>query len=126
MKFHHVGIACSNIDEEISNVLKIHDVISQSQTVFDVEQNAELVLLTLSDGSNIELISGKQVANLVKKNISYYHICFEVDDINFEIDRLVGENALLISPPKPAILFDNRMVAFLNVCYGLIELLSAK
>jgi methylmalonyl-CoA/ethylmalonyl-CoA epimerase len=125
MKFHHVGVACRNIEEEISNISKIHQIIKQSPTIFDKEQNAELVLLTLSDGTNIELISGKQVENLVKKNITYYHICFEVDDINTEIERLTNENAFLLSPPKPAILFNNREVAFLNVSYGIIELLSS-
>jgi len=126
MKFHHVGVACRNIDEEIVNISKIHQIIKKSLVVFDKEQNAELVLLTLSDGTNIELISGKPVETLLKKTITYYHLCYEVDDINLEIERLVNEHAFLISPPKPAILFDNRKVAFLNVSYGMIELLSSK
>ena len=82
--------------------------------------------LTLSDGTNLELISGKQVEGLLKKNITYYHLCFEVEDIRAEIDRLEKENAKLLSPPKPAPLFDNREVAFLHVSYGIIELLSRK
>ncbi len=126
MKFHHVGVACRNMDEEIANICRIHDIVNKSLVVHDEQQNAELVLLTLSDGTNIELISGKQVEGLVKKNIAYYHICFEVDDIDVEIERLVNDGAYLISPPKPAILFDNRKVAFLNVSYGMIELLSTK
>jgi methylmalonyl-CoA/ethylmalonyl-CoA epimerase len=126
MKFHHVGIACKNIDEEIAHISNIHHVFEQSPKVFDMEQNAELVLLTLSDGTKLELISGKQVETLLKKNITYYHLCFEVDDINTEVDRLINEGAFLISAPKPAVLFNNRKVAFLNVSYGMIELLSSK
>jgi len=126
MKLHHIGIACKNIDEEIANISKIHHVVNQSPKVFDKEQNAELVLMTLADGTNLELISGRQVETFVKKNITYYHLCFEVDNINSEIERLVNEGALLISPPKPAVLFNNRLVAFLNVSYGIIELLNSK
>lgn len=126
MKFHHIGIACKNIEEEIVNISQIHDVVKKSAILFDAGQNAELALLTLADGTNIELISGKQVETFVRKNINYYHICFEVDDIDAEIERLVNEGAFLISPPKPAILFDNRRVAFLNVSYGMIELLNSK
>jgi len=126
MRFHHVGIACKDIEEEISNLTRIHQVVKQSDIVYDAEQNAELVMLTLADGTNIELISGKQVENLTKKNITYYHLCFEVDDIDAEVERLLSENAYLISPPKSAILFNNRKVAFLQVSYGLIELLSVK
>jgi len=126
MKLHHIGIACKNIDEEIVNISKVHHVVNQSPKVFDKEQNAELVLLTLADGTNLELISGRQVETFVKKSITYYHLCFEVDNINSEIERLVSEGALLISPPKPAVLFNNRLVAFLNVSYGIIELLNSK
>jgi methylmalonyl-CoA/ethylmalonyl-CoA epimerase len=125
MKFHHVGVACRDIDEEIASISRIHEVIEQTPTVFDEKQNAHLVMLTLSDGSNIELIAGKQVELVLKKGITYYHICFEVDDINAEIERLENEGAFLISPPKPAILFNNREVAFLKVSYGIIELLNA-
>jgi methylmalonyl-CoA/ethylmalonyl-CoA epimerase len=126
MKFHHVGIACKNIDEEIASVAAINKIIRQSPKVFDETQNAELVLLTLADGTKLELISGKQVETFIKKNITYYHLCFEVDDIDAEVTRLVSEGAFLISPPKPAILFNNRKVAFLNVSYGMIELLNSK
>jgi methylmalonyl-CoA/ethylmalonyl-CoA epimerase len=126
MKFHHVGIACRDIQEEIRNISAIHQILAQTPVVVDERQQAELVLLTLSDGTNLELISGKQVEGLVKKNMTYYHLCFEVDDIHAEIDRLEKENAKLLSPPKPAPLFDNREVAFLHVSYGIIELLGPK
>jgi len=73
MKFHHVGVACKDINEEIVNICKIHQIIKQSPTVFDEEQSAELVMLTLSDGTNIELISGRQTENLLKINSTYYY-----------------------------------------------------
>ena len=126
MRFHHIGVACKNIAAEITSICKIHDIATISATVFDPEQNAELALLTLDDGTHIELIAGQQVESFVKKNITYYHLCFEVDDIHAEIERLIREHAILISSPKPAILFDNREVAFLQVSYGLIELLNSK
>jgi methylmalonyl-CoA/ethylmalonyl-CoA epimerase len=126
MKFHHIGVACRNIGEEILRISRINEIKSKSPVVFDKEQDADLVLLTLSDGTHIELVSGRAVETMLKKNISYYHICFEVNDIHAEIERLLQENALLISAPKPAVLFDNRNVAFLQVSYGLIELLNAK
>ncbi|NOW94986.1 VOC family protein [Mucilaginibacter sp. SG564] len=126
MKFHHLGLACKNIAAEIASIRKIHNVTTISPIIFDPEQNAELVLLTLTDGTRIELIAGKQVESFVRKNITYYHICFEVDDIHAEIKRLIREHALLISPPKPALLFNSRKVAFLHVSYGLIELLNSK
>jgi len=126
MKFHHIGVACNDIKEEIDSISKIHEVIDISPIVFDTEQKAKLCILRTSEGIVIELISGEQVANILKKRITYYHLCFETDDINAEISRLQDLGAFLVSEPKPAILFGNKQVAFLQVSYGLIELVQIK
>ena len=123
-KFHHVGVACRDIQDEIDNIRKIHDVIEVSPIVSDKEQKAELCILKTSEGIAIELIAGEQVQNIIKKRVTYYHLCFETDDIYAEIKRLQEIGALLVSEPKPAILFDHRKVAFLHVSYGLIELIE--
>jgi methylmalonyl-CoA/ethylmalonyl-CoA epimerase len=124
MRFHHVGIACRDITTEIAEISKIHRILDRSDIIYDENQNVEVCLLSIADGLKIELISGKQVETILKKRISYYHLCFEVDNINTELKRLEKEGAFIISPPKPAILFNNREVSFLNVSYGIIELLS--
>jgi methylmalonyl-CoA/ethylmalonyl-CoA epimerase len=126
MNFHHIGIACGNIKEEISKISRIHNVLEISDIFYDREQDAELCMITIDGGLKMELISGKQVEAFIKKRLTYYHLCYEVDDINSEIERLENEGAFLISAPKPAILFDNREVAFLNVPYGIIEILSSR
>ena len=48
------------------------------------------------DGTRIELVAGRQVEALLKKNIGLYHLCFEVEDIDAEIGRLVEGGARLI------------------------------
>ncbi|MBB6371651.1 VOC family protein [Chryseobacterium shigense] len=124
MKFHHVGVACKDIQAELQNIRKLHKIIEETPVVFDENQQAELCMITVEDGLNIELVSGKPVQNLLKKNISYYHICYEVDDIDQSIENLIEHGGMLISPPKEAILFNNRKVAFLMLSYGIVELLN--
>ena len=126
MQLHHIGVACRDIGEGIEQLTRIHEIVMQSPVVDDPGQDAQLVLLTLADGSRIELVAGRQVDTLVRKNIGLYHLCFEVEDIQAEIDRMVGEGSKLIAPPKPAVLFGARAVAFLYVSYGMVELLSKK
>ena len=125
MKFHHIGIACKDISKEIKSISKIHDIIEISPIVHDTEQDAKLCMVKTSEGVNIEFISGPQVENLIKKRISYYHMCFEVCDIEKEILRLQSLGAFLVSDLKPAILFNNKRVAFLSVSYGIIELVES-
>ncbi len=126
MKLHHIGVACRDITEGIEQLSRIHHIVERTPVVDDPEQEAQLVLLTLADGTRIELVAGRPVETMIRKNIGLYHLCFEVADIQAEIDRLVSEGAKLIVPPKPAVLFDGRAVAFLYVDYGMIELLSKK
>ncbi|CEJ68296.1 hypothetical protein BN1195_00578 [Chryseobacterium oranimense G311] len=124
MKFHHVGVACKDIQAELLSIRKLHKIIEETPVVFDENQQAELCMITVEDGLNIELVSGTPVENLLKKRISYYHICYEVDDIDQSIENLTENGGMLISPPKEAILFNNRKVAFLMLSYGIVELLN--
>ncbi|SHL01546.1 VOC family protein [Chryseobacterium polytrichastri] len=125
MKFHHVGVACKDIQAELQSIRQLHKIIEETPVVFDENQQAELCMITVEDGLNIELVSGKPVENLLKKRISYYHICYEVDDIDKTIEYLTEKGGMLISPPKEAILFNNRKVAFLMLSYGIVELLNS-
>ena len=125
MKFHHVGVACKDIEAEIKSISQIHDVIEVSNIVYEVEQKASLCIIKTAEGVTIELISGEQVENLIKKRIAYYHLCFETDDITSEIKRLQELGAFLVSDEKPALIFNNKKIAFLQVSYGLIELVES-
>ncbi|MCF2674687.1 VOC family protein [Fusobacterium varium] len=124
MKFHHIGICCKNIKEEIENIKKIHQVKSVSKVIYDKKQEAELCILEIEDGLKIELIAEKQVENLLKKKITYYHICYEVENITKEKEKLIKNGAFLLSDEKEAVLFSNRKVCFLMTSYGMIELLE--
>lgn len=124
MKFHHIGIATNNIEESISKLKKFFDVSDISKTVYDVNQDASLCMVTMSDGIKIELINGKVVENILRKRQYLYHTCYLVEDIDKTIKELEEDGAVLVKEPKEAILFDNRKVAFLMWNLGLIELIN--
>lgn len=124
MKIHHLGIACSNIEEAIVGFTKYHTIVKQSEIVYDDLQNAHLCMVTTDMGLDFEFIAGEQVTRLVKKGISYYHVCYEVEDIITTINDFVAQGAMVVSDLKPAILFAGKRVAFLYVSYGLIELVE--
>ena len=73
MKLHHVGVCSKNIEKSIKDIKKIHNIVEQTDIIFDPLQNAELCMITIEDGTKIELISGKVVENLIRKKIDYYH-----------------------------------------------------
>jgi methylmalonyl-CoA/ethylmalonyl-CoA epimerase len=125
MKQHHLGIACRNIDASCKEIEKIHNVVAKTEVLFDKEQEINVQLLSLEDGTNLELISGKVVAGLLKKNVSLYHVCYEVEDIEFEIKKAVKNGAFLMVRYNYVLpLFGKRKACFLMFPYGLVEFLA--
>ena len=126
MRFHHLGIACEEIGACKNFVAASFDVVDSTPVIYDQNQNVDLCLLTIADGTHIELVSGKTVSQFVSKKQFLYHSCWEVAHLEAGIDKLYSNGAMLISAPKTAILFDNRRVAFLFSEIGIIELLEQK
>jgi len=122
MKFHHLGIATSNIQKSFNFLKDSFGVEFASEIIHDKRQDAYLQLVQTKD-ITFELITGKRVENLISKNITYYHVCYEVNDIDSSLAALT---CLQVSPPTEAILFDKRKVAFALTPLGLIELLEAE
>lgn len=123
-KIHHVGVACRDIDEMRAWVWATHVVTRDSGVIHDPLQRADLSLLGVEGGSAIELVSGEMVNGLLKRGITYYHFCYEVDSIDRSIELLSQQGCRLVSPVTPALLFSGRNVAFLVGPMGLMELLE--
>lgn len=122
MKFHHIGIATKSLKESFAFVNNNFDVINFSEEIYDEKQDALLQMIETKD-LNIELVAGNIVDKFIKSKTTYYHICYEVEDIYKAIEEFQG--AMLVSSPKKAILFNNRLVCFLMTPIGLVELLNA-
>lgn len=124
-KVHHIGIACQDIQQGIEFVEATYDVIATSEVIYDPLQDANLCLLQTAHDIAIELVSGSQVQGMLQQGVSLYHTCFEVPDLEAEIAVYRAQGAMLVAPPKPALLFDSRRVCFLQTPIGLVELLEA-
>jgi methylmalonyl-CoA/ethylmalonyl-CoA epimerase len=119
-----MGIACSDISETLQEIRRLFVVTGATAIIHDPEQNANLCMLYLESGPPLELIEGIAVANIVKKGLHLYHTCWEVDDIDAAISVMCCAGCRLISPPKKAVLFNYRRVAFLYSGLGLIEIIE--
>lgn len=125
MRFHHIGIACEDIPSALEFAERSFPVINKTEIIFDKKQAVNLCLLTLADGTYIELVSGSTVSRLVEKKQFLYHTCWEVDNLDRAIAKFYENGAMLISTPKKAVLFNDRKVAFLFTDLGIMELLES-
>lgn len=124
MKFHHIGIATENIDSLLEKIRKYFNIKNITDIIYDELQDANLCMITLEDGTKLELISGNVVNNIVNKKRYLYHTCYSTDNLDKTIKDLLNDGAILVSDAKEAILFDKKRVAFLMWDLGLIELVE--
>lgn len=124
MKFHHIGIACESITTMQAVLADQFKACPCSEVIYDPLQKASLQLFRMSDGILIEMVSGEAVSAYLRRKQALYHTCFEVTDLEDALIDFERQQALIVSPPKPAILFDQRRVAFVMTKLGLVELVE--
>ncbi|NQV18396.1 MAG: VOC family protein [Armatimonadetes bacterium] len=127
--FHHFGLALKDFSKAIEFYKKLG--YDHTEPIIDSLQNVELVLCTSEKHPTVELVkpinNNSPITNyLSKNNEMIYHVCYEVEDIARDIKILFSNyRAFCVSKPKPAILFDNRLVSFYYINnVGLIEVLQ--
>jgi methylmalonyl-CoA epimerase len=132
VKLHHIGIVVSNIQQslgELKNYLNFETI----STIMPVgSQKVNICLLKIGDPF-LELIEPSSqdsaISEFAKSGGGIHHLCFEVKDIEIELESLAKKGAtILVNPVKG---FDERRIAFVdlntkNTKCGLVELLETK
>lgn len=128
MKIHHFGYLVASVEESITDFEKL-GYVSISNTIYDEAREINIRFIKNED-TVVELVSpvGKLsvVYNLYRKmKSSPYHICYESNNLNRDINKLCSEGYTVISNSSPAVAIENRNVVFLyNNNLGLIELVE--
>jgi methylmalonyl-CoA/ethylmalonyl-CoA epimerase len=129
LKFHHFGLATQDEKSAQSFLSKLGYEIGKK--IFDPCQSVDLTLCHHESHPDVELVSSSKekgpLESILKNNhcLTYHH-CFTCYSIAQVLEQLNRDQIhfISISPPKPAVLFNNRKVAFIFVQgFGLLELL---
>lgn len=129
LRFHHVGIACRDI--EATKPFYVNQGYVASPTVDDPLQDIRICFLDKPGMPRLELLAPVDEHSPVNRTLATsgvtpYHICYEVDDIGAAVKELRQQRFVCVSKPTPACAIKNRRVCFLysqNV--GLIELVES-
>lgn len=127
-EFHHVGVAVRSIERAVELYVASFGAIVESGLFHDLEQGVRIQFVRIGT-LRIELLepaaTPSPLDGILRKGLSLYHTAFETR----EFDALVGQAATrgmtVVSPPKPAIAFEKRRVAFLSSGGLLVELIEA-
>ena len=128
MKIHHVGYLVKHFDEAFS-VFSDLGFRPVGPTTLDESRKIRIQFMS-KDGVIIELVSpvskDSAVGSLLKKTgASPYHICYESDDFQKDMESLEQKGYLRITEPAPAPAIEGNNVVFLvNPEIGLIEIVE--
>ena len=132
LKLHHIGIVVQNINESLREISNFLSFESTSLPTLVGSQKVNICFLK-TNSVYIELIEptdpDSPITSFVKEGGGFHHLCFEVDDIQQEIDKMVKKGARLVVAPVKG--FEDRSIAFLMLnmektkC-NLIELVETK
>ena len=132
LKLHHIGLVVQNINESLGEIANFLSFESISLPTIIGSQKVNICFLK-TNNVYIELIEPTEenspITNFAKEGGGFHHLCFEVDDIQQEIDRMVKNGAHLVVAPVKG--FEDRLFAFLMLNLKktkckLIELVETK
>lgn len=118
-RLRHIGVAVRSIDAASPGAEKHFDPLQNVRVAF-VEMNGVLCEL-------VEPVDDRSPVNgyLKKDKVSFYHLCFEVSDLEKALERAKQHGFHTLGQPKPATAFDGRRIAWVySPLLGLFELLE--
>jgi methylmalonyl-CoA/ethylmalonyl-CoA epimerase len=117
---HHVGYVVSSIAESLERWRAAVSAIAISESFDDPIQRARVIFLDLPPAGSVklELIEPlgdeSPVAKFDQKGGGLHHLCFEVDDIEQQIQKMRSLKAMLVRRPQPAVAFAGRRIAWIQ------------
>ena len=132
MKLHHIGIVVKNIQESLGELTQYLDFESTTVPSLVGSQKVNICFLK-TNNVFLELIEPAQenspISNFIKKGGGFHHLCFEVDDIHLELEKMKKNGAHIIVDVVNG--FEDRLTAFVmldmkNTNCNLIELAEKK
>ena len=114
MTFHHLGVACENIEAEVERFQAL-GYRREGETFRDPGQKIEGAFL-IGPGPRLELLAPMQPSSPVtpwlENGVKYYHQAFEVPSLTRAITGMLARRGVLVGPPISSVAFDGRPVAF--------------
>ena len=132
MKLHHIGIVVESIQKSLGELTNYLDFESTTMPSLVGSQKVNICFLK-TNNVFLELIEPAEenspISNFIKKGGGFHHLCFEVDDIHLELEKMKKNGAHIIVDVVKG--FEERLTAFVmldmkNTNCNLIELAEKK
>ncbi len=114
-KINHIGYLTGSIPE----TAKAFEVLGYiaGATIHDDNQQTRICFLHKEGETNIELVEPYEENKtmqkmLAKRGVTPYHVCYEVENIDAEYDRMIVNNWTALFKPVQAPAFGHRKICY--------------
>jgi methylmalonyl-CoA/ethylmalonyl-CoA epimerase len=117
MTLHHIGYVVRSIQESLDGMTRSLGYHCSTGSIFEPIQRVNVIFLSPpSLGPQIELVEPHSeqspVWQFVQKGGGLHHICYEVEDLSAQLDRMRAIGAGILRKPQPAAAFEGRRIAW--------------
>lgn len=131
LRLHHIGFVVASIRDSAPGFVCSLGANWDEVVFADPDQKVKVTFLKTALGDVlIELVEPNAedapVSNFLReKGQGLHHLCYEVDRLEEALPELRSKGALIAKPPKPAVAFERRRIAWLLTAEKLLlELLE--
>jgi len=116
---HHLGCVVPSISTVAEAFAASISASWDGHIIHDPLQRVRVAFFKPADARNpvYELVEpagdNSPVTNFLKKGGGLHHVCYEIDDLELGLKEASGAGWLMVSPPKPAVAFGGRRIAWI-------------
>lgn len=123
MKLDHVCIAVRRIDPAREKLCAMLGYTPRTEKVTNTRQQVVVQFLKKPGSIDLKLIEPADLTSplvdFVKKGGGLHHLCFRAEDGQAKIQELSDKGARVIAGPQPGEAFDDNLITFLFLGFGL-------
>ena len=126
LALHHIGCVVDSIEQKIESYRLDFGALSVSRTFADPIQRVWVAFLELPTAGSVQLelvqpmTLDSPVAHFLENGGGLHHLCYEVDNLPEQIQRMKEQHSVLVRRPRPAVAFGGRHVAWMRSSGGIL------
>jgi methylmalonyl-CoA/ethylmalonyl-CoA epimerase len=129
MTLDHVALAVRSIDAAAQRLTTLLGYAPRTTKVTNTRQKVNVLFLSRPGSLDIKLIepaaADSPLWDAVRRGGGLHHLAFRVADVGRALDALSTAGARVLAEPAPGEAFDDHLIAFCYVGFGLnVELID--
>ena len=124
-RIHHIGWVVADVESAAAAFARSLGAEILTGAIHDPLQKASVLFLRVpADPVQWELVApmgeGSPLTAALARGGGFHHVCYEVDNLDEALSRAKGLQGVVIRPPKPAVAFEGRRIAWVMTAERLL------